>query len=236
MPDFNIHLVNYVNQELGTHFGDAEKNFIRNGVLDLFQRVATQGKIRADARPRRGRRSADPPDNPVYNITVTWVDVPPSTSNHYICYFLRTQRQSIIGQLNSGVSPEAQGLTWEVTGQSISEVYIMQQTNIRMQCNNEHLVMVVFHEFLHNRLEMPSAIAHPHDVHAEDSTGYGTSSSHLHITGRESDDPATVDDERFTIRTAADRDIVLTEEFDIDTVYASLGTPVSQHIYVRPPS
>lgn len=235
MPDFTIHLVNCVREELGTHFGDAEKNFIRNGVLDLFQRVAAQGKIRADQRASRGRRRSTTTDNPAYNIIVTWVDTPPASSNDYICYFVRTQGQSIIRrELRQTTVPEAQGLTTEINAQSISEVYIMDTANVRRQCQNEHLVLVVFHEFLHNRLEVTSAIAHPHDVHAEDPDGYGTAVSSLHVTGREHDDPTTVDDERFTIHTAARRDVVLTERFDIDLVYANLGNPVSQYIFIRP--
>jgi len=237
MPDFNIHLINYVREELGTHFGDAEKNFIRNGVLDLFQRVATQGKTHADARASRSRRRAGTSDNPVYNITVTWVDTPPASSVNYICYFVRTQGQSIIRrELRQTTVPEAQGLTTEINAQFISEVYVMDQVNVRRQCQNEHLVGVVFHEFLHNRLEMPSAIRHTHDVHAEDPHGYGTPVSSLHVTGREHDDPTTVDDERFTIQTGARREIVLTEEFDIDLVYANLGNPVNQYIFIRPSS
>lgn len=235
MPDFNIHLVNYVREEFGTHFGDPEKSFIQSGVLDLFQRVATQGKIRADAAAARRRRRGAAATNPIYNINVTWVDTPPASSSHYVCYFVRTQGQSIIRrELHQTVVPEAQGLTTEINAQSISEVYVMDQNNVRRQCQNEQLVMVVFHEFLHNRLEVPSALTHRHDVHAEDPTGYGTPLSVLHMTGREHDDPTTVDDERFTILTGARSEVILTEAFDIDVVYASLGNAVNQYIFIRP--
>lgn len=232
MPDFNIHLVNYVREELGTRFGDAEKNFIRNGVYDLFNRVATDGRTRADAR-RRGRRGSIP-DNPVYNINVTWVDTPPVSSVNYICYFVRTHGQSIIRtQLRQSVVPEAQGLTTEINGQSISEVYVMEQNNVRRQCQNELFVSVVFHEFLHNRLEMTSAISHTHDIHAEDPDGYGSSRMSVIHAGPSHDDLTTVDDERYSILTASGSRIVLTERFDIDVVYANLGNPVSQYIHIR---
>jgi hypothetical protein len=100
---------------------------------------------------------------------------------------------------------------------------------------NEHIVAVVFHEFLHNRLEVPSSIAEQHVVHEEDPTGYGTPGSTQHMTGVQADDPATLgDDERYWIFTRDDHRIVLTPLFDIDVVYASLGIPISQYIFLRP--
>lgn len=268
MPDFNIHLVNYVREEFGTRFGDAEKNFIRNGVLDLFQRVATQGKARADARPRRGRRRAAAPDNPNYNIIVTWVNTPPASSDHYICYFVRTSQQSIVNpaarqqfrtmrpddtrqqeeEYMQGLHPQAQGLSIDIGGRCLSEVYIMDILNVRNMCNREHLVMFVFHEFLHNRLEIPTerpGYRGTHfDVHQEDPTGYGTGLSVVHFTGQDDDSATTVDDERFTIRTAEHRDdrlieghdVLLTNDVDIDRVYTSMGGPISQYIHVRTPT
>jgi hypothetical protein len=114
MPDFNIHLIDYVVNEGGAHFGDADKNFILNGILNLFQRVASEGKSRADALPRGGAPSGSPPRiNPVYNINVSWLTQPPASSPHFICYFLRTQSGSIIRRLIHNAVPEAQGLTTE---------------------------------------------------------------------------------------------------------------------------
>ena len=239
MPDFNIHLVDYANpapEVARMHLNQPEKDFVRAGVLNLFQRVATEGKARADARPRRGAPRGSPPaDNPVYNINVTWVNQPPASSGDYVCYFLRSQAQSIIRRLVRTAVPEAQGLTTEYTSQSISEVYVMDQNDLRRQCFSEHLVLVVFHEFLHNRLEVPSGISVQHDVHAEDPTGYGTEHSSIRMTGVEADNPETIaDDERYLILTGQDHGVVLTEAFDIDVVYASLRQPISQHIYLRP--
>lgn len=239
MPDFNIHLVDYANPAPAItrmHLNQPEKEFIRAGVLNLFQRIATEGKARADARPVRGRRrSSLPPDNPAYNIIVNWVNTPPSSSGDYICYFVRSQSQSIIHRLIRDAVPEAQGLTTEYQSQSISEVYVMAQHDERRQANTEQLVQIVFHEFLHNRLEVPSGIRHRHDVHAEDPHGYGSESSSVLITGVQADDPETVgDDERYQILAHDRHAMILTDSFDIDVVYASLARPVSQHVYLRP--
>ncbi len=241
MPDFNIILVDYANPaDPGSrmHLNQPEKDFIQAGVRNLFQRVATEGKARADANPprRSGARRSPPPSNPVYNIIVSWSNQPPVSSNNYICYFLRTQSSSIIRRLIHDVVPEAQGLTTEIGSQSISEVYVMDQTNIRRQLGNEQLVAVAFHEFLHNRLEVPGSISVHHDVHAEDPTGYGTPGTSERMTGIEADDPETVaDDERYQVITRQGRAVILTEEFDIDIVYASLAQPISQYIHLRTP-
>ena len=216
------------------HLNQPEKDFIRAGVLNLFQRVATEGKARADARPARGR-GRQSADHPVYNINVSWSSQPPASSAHYICYFVRSHSQSIIRSLVREAVPEAQGLTTEITSQSISEVYVMNTRDVRTQLGNEQLVTVVFHEFLHNRLKVPTSLTDPHDVHEEDPTGYGAPTSSARFI-RETDDPATIgQDERYRMEYEFDHEIELTESFDIDVVYASMGRPIPQYIHLRTP-